>query len=245
MRHLRRQERSRAGTKPRGVLRVGIRRIGDSVRERIVSTKTIRILVTLLLVASAGLFAVGVAIERNSKHHATHAVLGVDYVLAADQHAGESAAHRAAEQKHHPKSAAPTKAGQAPNEGKTGHRETGSESGHTGESAAQLASEKKGERVFGIDIESPALVIAAVAVSLILAAALWLTGSVLAPLALAGFALVAAIFDVREVFHQIDESRTNLTIIASIVAALHLAVVAGALVLARRSGRNHPASLAP
>ena len=208
------------------------------------STKTIRIFVTLLLVVSAALFAIGVAIERNSRHTEKHAALGVDYVLAADQHAGESAAHRAAEQKH-PKSAAPTKSGHAPSEGKTGHRETGPESGHTGESAAQLTSEKKGERVFGIDIESPALVASAVAVSLLLAAALWLTGSILAPLALAGFALVAAIFDVREVFHQIDESRTNLTVIAAIVAALHLAVVTGALVLVRRSGRTHSVSAAP
>jgi len=198
-----------------------------------VSSKTLRILVTLLLVASAALFAIGVAIERNSKHNEKHAALGIDYVLAADEHVGESAAHRAAEQKHS-KTAPPTEAGHAPSDGRAGHREAGSESGHPGESAAQLASEKQGERVFGIDIESPALVIAAVAVSLLLAAALWLTGSVLAALALAGFALVAAIFDVREVFHQIDESRTNLTVIAAIVAALHLAVVTGALVLARR-----------
>jgi hypothetical protein len=42
-----------------------------------------------------------------------------------------------------------------------------------------------------IEIESPALVVTAVAVSLLLA----------------GFALVAAIFDVREVFHQIAELR--------------------------------------
>jgi hypothetical protein len=211
-----------------------------------VTTKTLRIFLTLLLVASAALFAIGVAIERGSKHSATHAALGVDYVLAADQHAGESAAHRAAEQRH-PKRAAPAKSssGSAPAEGKPGHRETATESGHSGESAAQLASEKHGERVFGIDIESPALVAAAVAVSLLLAAALWLTGSVFAPLALAGFALVAAIFDVREVFHQIDESRTDLTVIAAIVAALHLAVVPGALVLARRSGRGDPVPAAP
>ena len=215
------------------------------------TTKTLRIFVTLLLVATAALFAIGVAIERGSKHHTTHAALSVDYVLVADQHAGESAAHKAAEtpahraaEQKHSKNAAPAKSpsGGAPAEGKPGHRETPTESGHSGESAAQLASEKHGERVFGIDIESPALVVAAVAVSLLLAATLWLTGSVFAPLALAGFALIAAIFDVREVFHQVDESRTNLTVIAAIVAVLHLAVVAGALALARRSRGN---ALAP
>jgi len=219
-----------------------------------VNTKTLRIFVTLLLVASAALFAIGVAIERGSRHDTTHAALGVDYVLVADQHAGESAAHKAAEtpahraaEHKHPKSAAPAKSpsGGVPAEGKPGHRETPAESGHSGESATQIASEKHGERVFGIDIESPALVVAAVAVSLLLAAALWLTGSVFAPLALAGFALVAAIFDVREFFHQVDESRTNLTVIAAIVAVLHLAVVAGALALARRSPGNAPAPAEP
>jgi hypothetical protein len=170
-----------------------------------VTTKTLRIFVTLLLVASAALFATGVAVERDSEHGGAHSALEVDYVLVADEHAE-----------------------------------------HPGESAAQLASEKKhGERVFGIEIESPALVAAAVAVSLLLAAGLWLTGSVVAPLALAAFALVAAIFDVREVLHQIDESRTNLTVIAAIVAALHLAVLAGALGLARRSRADGSVAAAP
>ena len=77
--------------------------------------------------------------------------------------------------------------------------------------------------------------VAAVGISLLFAAALWLGRSVAIPLALAAFALVAAVFDVREVFHQIDESRTNLTVIAAIVAALHLTVVGGALILARRA----------
>ena len=135
-----------------------------------------------------------------------------------------------------------------PGEGRPGHKETGaahagenpahrageSPAHRAGESAAHRASEANGERVFGIDIESTGLVVAAVAVSLLLAIALWLSDGFVVPLALAGFALVAAIFDVREVFHQIDESRTNLTVIAAIVAALHLAVVAGGLVLARR-----------
>ena len=81
------------------------------------SSKTLRIFVTLLLVASAALFAIGVVIERNSKHNEKHAALGIDYVLAADEHVGESAAHRAAEtpahraaEQKHRKGAAPTKA---------------------------------------------------------------------------------------------------------------------------------------
>jgi hypothetical protein len=96
--------------------------------------------------------------------------------------------------------------------------------------------------VFGIDTESTALVIAAVAMSLLLAAALWISGAALVPLAIAGFALVAAAFDTREVFHQIDESRTNLIVIATIVAALHLAAATGSGVLfhARRAAPTAP-----
>ncbi|TML37845.1 MAG: hypothetical protein E6G29_00805 [Actinobacteria bacterium] len=85
--------------------------------------------------------------------------------------------------------------------------------------------------------------VAAVGVSLAFAVALWLTDGIAVPLALSGFALVAAVFDIREVFHQIDESRTNLTVIAAVVAALHLTVAGGALSLARRA-RPFPSSRA-
>jgi hypothetical protein len=211
-----------------------------------VSSQRLRILVIVLLVVSAGLFAVGVAIERSSKHQVrseAHAAVGLRVLLVADQRVGESPAHRAAETKHR-ESTTPAKpaTGTPAGEGKPGHKETGpapaageSPAHRAGESTAHLASEAHGERVFGIDIESTGLVVAAVAVSLVLAIALWLSSGVVVPLALAGFALVAAIFDVREVFHQIDESLTNLTVISAIVAALHLAVVAGAFMLARRS----------
>jgi hypothetical protein len=217
-----------------------------------VTTRNLRVLLTVLVVASAALFAIGVAIERDSKsgrHSETHASIDAGgFLLAADEHAGESPEHRAAEKqaegapKKHRDTKTPAKpeSGEGTNNGEGGHNESGSgQEPAGGESAAHRASEANGERVFGIDIESTGLVVAAVAVSLLFAIALWLSESVLVPLALVGFALVAAVFDVREVFHQIDESRTNLTVIASIVAALHLSVVAGAAVLARRfSGRD-------
>jgi len=210
------------------------------------STRRLRLLVTIVLIASASLFAIGVAIERNSKHHERtgepHAALGGRFLFAADVHPGEAGSETSKEHRRGEKpgtKTAPTKpGGEATGEGKPGHRETGHEPGHgTGgaESPAQLANEKNSERVFGIDIESTGLVVAAVGISLLFAAALWLGRSFAIPLALAGFALVAAVFDVREVFHQIDESRTNLTVIAAIVAALHLTVVGGALILARRA----------
>ncbi len=106
----------------------------------------------------------------------------------------------------------------------------------SGESAARLASEKRnGERVFGVDIESIPLVIAAVIVSVLLVLGLWLTDSVLVPLSVVGFELVAAVFDTREVFHQLDESRTTLVVIAAAVAVMHTLAPGGAGLLARRA----------
>jgi hypothetical protein len=214
-----------------------------------VSTRSLCLLVVAVLIASAGLFAIGVAIERNSKHHErageAHGARGHGFAFAADTHPAEAAGETGPEQRDEGKggeSAAPTTPGsESSGSSKPGHREAGPESAHRGEPETQRASEKESERVFGIDTESTGLVIAAVGASLLFALALWFTTGVAVPLALAGFALVAAIFDVREVFHQIDESRTNLTVIAAIVAALHLVVVGGALTLAQRA-KSGPAS---
>lgn len=57
-------------------------------------TRRLRLLVTIALIASASLFAIGVAIERNSKHHERtgepHAALGGRFLFAADVHPGEA-----------------------------------------------------------------------------------------------------------------------------------------------------------
>lgn len=207
------------------------------------STRALRLVVTVVLVVSAALFAIGVGIERHAKHREgtaePHAAFG-DGLRFATEHAGETGGETASEHRHAEEPAQTKPSGGWQEE--PGHREIGPESGSThGESSAQRAHEKNSERIFGVDIESTGLVVAAVAVSLIFAVALWLSGSVAVPFALAGFALVAAVFDVRELFHQIDESRTNLTVIAAVVAALHLTVVAGALNLAQRA-RSVPSS---
>jgi hypothetical protein len=147
-------------------------------------------------------------------------------------------------EKHHGESATPPKS--ASGEDSPGHTETAPESGREsggGESAAHRAGETSGERVFGIDTESPALVVAAVVVSLLLATGLWLSSSVVVALVVAAFGLASAIFDVREVFHQLVESRPGLTAIAALVAALHLAALVAALVLARRSTRRGDVAL--
>ena len=49
--------------------------------------------------------------------------------------------------------------------------------------------------------------------------------------------LVFAALDVREVFHQVDESRTGLAVLAGVVAALHLGAATAIGLLARGDGR--------
>jgi Flp pilus assembly protein TadB len=87
------------------------------------------------------------------------------------------------------------------------------------------SSESNTEELFGVNTESTALVVAAVAVSLLLAAAvLAVRSAVIVPLIVV-VALGAAVFDVREVVHQIDESRSGVATLAALTAALHFLTV--------------------
>jgi nitrate reductase gamma subunit len=47
--------------------------------------------------------------------------------------------------------------------------------------------------------------------------------------------LLFAVLDVREVFHQSDESKTGLAVLAGAIAALHAAAAAVAVLMARRA----------
>ena len=80
--------------------------------------------------------------------------------------------------------------------------------------------------VLGIDAESPAAVAAAVAVSLALAVGLWLLNRRWLALWLSAFGVVFAVFDIAEISHQLDESRTGLAVLAAVIAAVHLAAAA-------------------
>ena len=152
-----------------------------------------------LIVAATAAFVVGVVLERHQTANEPR----------------ETPAHRAAE---------------AGTESRTG--ESG-ESEPTGEAAAHPAPggrAESSEKLLGVDPESTGLLVVAVVVSLLLAAAVsWRGGS---PLVLAVVAAAMAAFcalDIREVVHQVSESRTGLAVLAGVVAALHgaAALVAG------------------
>lgn len=115
-----------------------------------------------------------------------------------------------------------------------GHSEA--DEGEAGEGTREGRGEKS-EEILGVDPESPALIVAAAVVSLLLAAAVWLWDrrALLWFVAAAMFGF--AVLDVREVVHLIKESKAGLVLVAIAVAALHL----GASTLAARIGRGAPA----
>jgi hypothetical protein len=55
------------------------------------------------------------------------------------------------------------------------------------------------------------------------------------------FGLVFRGVDVREVFHQVDESREGLVVVAGVLALIHLGVAALALVVWRSPTTRSPA----
>lgn len=104
--------------------------------------------------------------------------------------------------------------------------------------ADELGERAEEERVLGLDLESTPLVVAGVAVSVALAAGVWLRRDRWLLWTAAGFAAMFAVLDVAELFHQIEEHRTGIAIIAATVAILH---TAGAGVAETRAS-NEPAS---
>lgn len=105
------------------------------------------------------------------------------------------------------------------------HAETGEAGEHAEPSAHDEAGEvaESGERILGINLESTPLVIAAVAISILLAAATWRRDHRIVLLVAAMFAAVFAVLDVAEFSHQIRRSAATVAVIAGVIAVLHAA----------------------
>jgi hypothetical protein len=156
-----------------------------------------------------------------------HVWLTVLLVLSAAAFAGGVALERSGIDRPHETAAL---SGEGTGEG-SGTEGTGEGAGSTGESATASGS----ERFLGIQTESTGLVAAVVALSVALATAVALARRSRPLLLLvAAFALVSLIFDIREVVHQIHESRLLIAAVAGLVAVLH-AGLAGLALLARSS----------
>src|SRR5262249_17843790 len=104
-----------------------------------------------------------------------------------------------------------------------------------------------GATILGVNTESVALTVIAVIASLVLAHAVWLgRWPRLVLLCVAGFGLVFAAGDGRELVHQLDESNAGLAAIAVILIGLHLAVgVLAAFLSPRRGGAGGLATAEP
>lgn len=168
------------------------------------SGPSIRRIAAALFVMTAVLFAVGVAAEGEGGAEGEAA----EQVETAERagEAGEEAPNEAEEQA-------------------SGEEGTGGEEGH---------DESGEETVFGVDVESPATVTAAVLASLALAFGLWVSARRWIALAAVAAGVVFAVFDLGEVARQLDESRTGGAALAAVVAAGHLSA-AGAGWLSQRA----------
>ena len=169
-------------------------------------------ILALLLVTSAVLFAIGTTIERSQRH--THV------------------------------EAAPVEETAGSSEGSTSKTEAGAETngetqGTTAETAgtAETPAEST-EKLFGIDTESVAAMVAAVALSLLLAAAVWWRRERWWLWITLAFGTVFALGDVREVIHQLNESRTGVATIAATLIASHLLIAATSGLLLRQTDRQ-------
>jgi lysylphosphatidylglycerol synthetase-like protein (DUF2156 family) len=186
-------------------------------------------IVIVALVVSAALFALGAALEHHAESNEEQPVSGTASAPTEGQHA-ETPAEHAGESAGGAEKSSENPGGSASSNGER--------SGHT-ETAAERRSEKSSEEIFGVNPDALPLVIAAVAVSLLLAGGLWWRGEVtmlLALIVLVG--LGAAVFDVREAVHQADHSREGIMVVATLVALLHLAVAGCAAALALGWGRE-------
>lgn len=163
-----------------------------------------RWLLSSLLIASAAMFAIGVAAERDA--NTNHTETGTDVIPGQT-----TAVH--AEQSGEAGSAEGTNPDETASEGT--HVETPAEaSGH---------SESSAETILGLNLESDSLVTVAVAISLALAALTWFRNRRALLVATTAFVTIFAAFDAAEVVHQINESRSGLATLAAMVAIVHLA----------------------
>jgi hypothetical protein len=123
-----------------------------------------------------------------------------------------------------------------------GGNSAGEESTTSGEAPATSAAEHGSETLLGVNPEATGLVVIAVAVSLVLAALILTVGSPLLAAAMALVMLAFTALDIREVTHQLNESRSGLAALAATVALLHLAAGVSALLTTRGSRSQTRAS---
>lgn len=171
----------------------------------------------VLLLASAAAFVLGVTVERNDGHtdNTTNASTG-DQAAQPHDEASEGAGS---------------------GEGDHGAEPRSDEPGTGGDHAQEIGD----ETLLGVNPESTAAVAGAVVASLLLASLAGLRPVPLFLLLGAAFCLTVALFDMREVAHQLDESRNGVAAVALLVTLLHLGASAAAVAAWRHTPAGHHA----
>ena len=149
-------------------------------------SRTTTFLLAGLMVLSTGLFVAGVALERST------APIDATSILAAQR-------------------ATPAPEGSDAREAQERQEATTTQPAEGEGSAAHEAAEQN--RVLGIDGESPWVIGSVVLLTLLLIAALFLFGARVLQLVVA-FALIATVFDVREVGYQLGQAHYLIAVLA-------------------------------
>ena len=193
-----------------------------------------------LILAATVLFVVGIIWEKNSGEHHSDAV--AQAAKTAAEHAAESGGGGEATTTTQAPATKPEKSG-ASAEGQTTQETPTEHAGESGgESQGEVGGETHGEpgndeQVLGINYESTPLVILAVLASLGLAAVVWFARVPSLLLVVAAAMLAFAVFDIAEVFHQVDRDEAGIAVLAGFVAVLHLGAGIGSAQL-----RHEPAA---
>ena len=182
----------------------------------------VRWLLAALLVVAAGVFAVGVGVEKSHHHHEAATPLPTPVTVAGAVGAEGSSSHEAAEGTGGVTSAA-SETGTGTTAGSGSESSSGSESGSESTSGSESSSESTESKVLGINTESTPVVILVVLGSLALAGLLLRRPGRTALGATVVVAGLAAVFDLAELAHQRHLGEHGLAFLAAVVAGLHLA----------------------
>jgi hypothetical protein len=126
-------------------------------------------------------------------------------------------------------------AGEAKNETSVSAHQGTSESGEgSGGESHPASTESSGETIFGVNADASWLVAVVVAITVLLAGAIWARPERWLLIAVVLFGLAAAVFDLRELVHQVDVGRASLIALAAVLAAVHLGVSGLAAEIMRR-----------
>ncbi len=121
----------------------------------------------------------------------------------------------------------------APTEGSS------SDSGGEAHPAPGETGATSSEDLFGINPEAPWIVVLGVAASVLLALAIWFRDGRSVLIIVIVFGLLLAALDLREMVHQVNESRTSLIVVSAVLATLHLAAAGIAAALLRQRAPTH------